>query len=175
LRIYSNLVTITGMNLEKWLAKITTDTAPEIAQRAGIPKRTVQHQISTGRMSIENLVKIGAAYGHHPLETLIDFEVIDPVWRTIPDIRAALRLAPEEWLADEVLNRMRAGAKTDEFTTPLDELIERKHHKANSSNSAPTPDISTEVDHDAIIEQINAGKVKFAAQKRTLPLEENTP
>lgn len=117
------------MNLEKWLTNITTDTAPEIAQRTGIPKRTLQHQIATGRMSIENLIKIGAAYGHHPLETLIEFEVIDPVWRTIPDIRAALKLAPEEWLADEVLNRMRLGAKTDEFTVPLDELVERKRCK----------------------------------------------
>jgi hypothetical protein len=93
----------------------------------------------------------------------------------VPDIRSALRLAPEEWLADEVLKRMRAGAKTDEFTAPLDELAARKQHKANELKPEPKPDVSTEVDHDAIIEQINAGKVKFAAQKHTPPLEENTP
>lgn len=90
-------------------------------------------------MSIENLIKIGAAYGHHPLETLIEFEVIDPAWRTIPDIRAALKLAPEEWLADEVLNRMRLGAKTDEFTVPLDELVERKRCKTKPEVT-PSPD-----------------------------------
>ena len=34
---------------------------------------------------------------------------------------------------------MRAGAKTDEFTAPLDELVARKQHKANK-HPDPKPD-----------------------------------
>lgn len=84
---------------------------------------------------MENLIKIGAAYGHHPVETLIEWGIIDSAWRSMPNIRAALKLAPEEWLADEVLERMLRGANTDSFTTPVDELAKRRR-----SNPEPLTD-----------------------------------
>ena len=90
---------------------------------------------------------------------------------------AAIQDASDEILSAEVLRRMKAGSAL--INAPIDEveqhLAEHKRHKANELKPEPKPDVSTEVDHDAIIEQINAGKVKFAAQKHTPPLEENTP
>lgn len=120
------------MELTEWLAGITNDDAQEIAERAGIPKRTVQHQIKTGRMSIENIVKIAAAYGHHPVSTLIDWEVIGPEWQDLPDIRAALRLASEDDLGEEVLRRMKLGVPTVGDLT-VDDLAERHLRVADSS------------------------------------------
>lgn len=115
------------MELSQWLATITgSATAQEIAAAADLPKRTVQHQISTGRMSLENKVLIGVAYGHHPLRTLIEWDIINPEWERIPDIDAALRLATEDQLADEVLRRMKIGVSSDAFTTPVDDLASRR-------------------------------------------------
>lgn len=115
------------MELSQWLASVTDcATAQEIAAAADLPKRTVQHQISTGRMSLENKVLIGVAYGHHPLRTLIEWDIINPEWERIPDIDAALRLATEDQLADEVLRRMKIGVSSDAFTTPVDDLASRR-------------------------------------------------
>ncbi|MGP5578630.1 hypothetical protein [Corynebacterium flavescens] len=125
------------MDINKWLESITTDTPAEISHRTGIPKRTLQHQIASGKMSVENLVKVGAAYNHHPIETLIEWGIIDQAWRAVPNIKAALKLAPEEWLADEVLSRMLRGVQTDQFTTPADELLERRSKQG-------TPDVEPE-------------------------------
>lgn len=115
------------MELSQWLATITgSATAQEIAAAGNLPKRTVQHQISTGRMSLENKVLIGVAYGHHPLRTLIEWDIINPEWERIPDIDAALRLATEDQLADEVLRRMKIGVDSDALTTPVDDLAQRR-------------------------------------------------
>ena len=127
LRSYTTARRFYGMELSQWLATITgSATAQEIAAAADLPKRTVQHQISTGRMSLENKVLIGVAYGHHPLRTLIEWDIINPEWERIPDIDAALRLATEDQLADEVLRRMKIGVSSDAFTTPVDDLASRR-------------------------------------------------
>lgn len=127
LRASINSTTVPLMDITDWLTRVTDSQTPaEISDKTGISKRTIQHQISTGRMSIENLVRIGAAYGHHPIETLIEWGVIDAVWRTVPNLRAALKLAPEQWLSEEVLERMLRGVETAAFTTPVDELATRR-------------------------------------------------
>ena len=66
------------MNLTQWIEQVTGGaTAQEIAKAADLPVRTVQHQLSTGRMSLENKILIGVAYRHHPLRTLIEWEVVN--------------------------------------------------------------------------------------------------
>lgn len=114
------------MNLTQWIEQITGNaTAQEIAKAADLPLRTVQHQLSTGRMSLENKILIGVAYRHHPMRTLIEWEIVNPEWERIPDIEAALRLAEEGQLADEVLRRMLLG-KNDAFDITIDELAARR-------------------------------------------------
>lgn len=124
------------MELNEWIAGITDDTAQDIAAKAGLPKRTVQHQMNTGRMSIENIIKIAAAYSHHPLRTLIEWEIIDPAWASVPDIEAALRLATEDQLADEVLRRMKLAPDATLGDKTVDELAARRSTEAN-------PDVPT--------------------------------
>jgi hypothetical protein len=172
------------MKQTRWWKYVTETiqgrTFKEAAKIAGFDQSAFTRWKDGAAAKPEFVVKFARAYNRNVLEALVEAEFITEQEAglqkvNVPDIRSALRLAPEEWLADEVLKRMRAGAKTDEFTAPLDELVARKQHKANELKPEPKPDVSTEVDHDAIIEQINAGKVKFAAQKHTPPLEENTP
>ena len=114
------------MNLTQWIEQVTGGATPqEIAKAANLPVRTVQHQLSTGRMSLENKILIGVAYRHHPMRTLVEWEVVNPEWASVPDIEAALRLAGEEQLADEVLRRMLNG-KTDVFDATVDDLAARR-------------------------------------------------
>lgn len=125
------------MDLNTWIAEITGGTTPqEIATAADLPVRTVQHQLSTGRMSLENRILIGVAYGHHPLRTLIEWEVVNPEWERIPDIDAALRLATEDQLADEVLRRMKLGVNTEALTTPVDDLAKKRRSNTGDDDVA---------------------------------------
>ena len=126
LRTTATACTIRLMEPNEWIAKITTDTTGEIAKKADIPKRTLQHQLSTGKMSVENLVKIGAAYAYHPIETLIEWGIIDEAWRNVPNIRAAIKLAPSEWIADEALERMLKGDGAEIFDKSADDLAEQR-------------------------------------------------
>ena len=131
------------VNLHEWLTEITDGaSAGEIADHAHLPRRTVQHQISTGRMSLENLVAIAVAYSHHPLRTLIEWDVVNPEWERIPDIEAALRLATEDQLADEVLRRMKLGVESDALTTPVDKI-------AHLDDRRPVTPTVTDEDEDA--------------------------
>lgn len=120
------MATLIRMNLTQWIEQVTGGATPqEIAKAANLPVRTVQHQLSTGRMSLENKILIGVAYRHHPMRTLVEWEVVNPEWASVPDIEAALRLAGEEQLADEVLRRMLNG-KSDVFDTTVDELAAKR-------------------------------------------------
>lgn len=134
------------MELNEWLAGITDDTAQDIADRAGLPKRTVQHQVNTGRMSLENIVKIAAAYNHHPLRALIEWEIIDPAWASVPDIKAALRLASEDDLGEEVLYRMKINPGATVGDKSVDDLAARRRSPAvhplhdDEAVADPSPD-----------------------------------
>lgn len=125
------------MDLHQWLAGITDDNAQDIAARANLPKRTVQHQMNTGRMSIENVIKIAAAYGHHPLRTLIEWGIVDPAWESVPDIEAALRMATEDQLGEEVLYRMKLNPGATVGDKTVDHLAARRR---NTPMSTPDTD-----------------------------------
>lgn len=111
------------MNTSDWLSQLTEEPLPDVAQRAGIAKRTLQHQVANDSISVENIVKIAAAYGVHPTRALIDWGIIGEEWATAPDVAGALRLATEEQLAVEVLRRMKVGLNSDVLTAPIDKLI----------------------------------------------------
>ena len=127
------------MDARKWLDTITDDQPGTIAKKAGIPRRTLYHQLERGEFPIDSIIKITDAYGANPVEALMEIGVIDRVWANVPDIIAALRLASDEQLTDEILRRLKRGSKS--FETPVDELMERRSNK-------PTPAIRAVSDDD---------------------------
>ena len=90
------------MKFNEWLATLTDDGNAEIAKKTGIPKRTLQYQVAHDKPSLENLICISAAYGRSPISTLISLGFIDEVWAHVPDIEAALRLATDEQMTDQI-------------------------------------------------------------------------
>jgi|GEM_PF-885652 len=122
------------MDINEWISEVTGDTARDISRHTGISERTLQHQLSTGRMSVENAVKISAAYGRHPLRTLIDLGVVDAAWAQVPDIDAALDLAPDDKLIEQLEKRLKradAAGRSDLFDTPISDLDARRSAKSN--------------------------------------------
>jgi hypothetical protein len=109
------------MEIASWIASLTDDSARDIANKAGLPARTVQHQITNGKMSVENLLAISIAYNRHPLRTLIDFGIIDIAWANVPDISAALKMATDDQLTEEILRRLKAGSKSFDEPISLDQ------------------------------------------------------
>ena len=113
------------MDTTEWLDKLTTATTRDIAKRAGISERTLQHQVKAGKLSMENVALIAAAYSVHPLRALIDTGFIDPAWARVPDVEAALKIATDEQLTNEILRRLE-GTHAPVYDTPIDELPHTK-------------------------------------------------
>ena len=132
------------MKQTRWWKYVTETiqgrTFKEAAKIAGFDQSAFTRWKDGAAAKPEFVVKFARAYNRNVLEALVEAEFITEQKVNVPDIRSVLRLAPEEWLADEVLNRMRVGAKTDEFAPPLDELVERKRYKANKLNPDSKPD-----------------------------------
>lgn len=118
------------MKFNEWLEALTGDGSAEIAKKTGIPKRTLQHQVAHDKPSLENLICISSTYGRSPISTLISLGFIDEVWAQVPDIEAALRLATDEQLTDEILRRLLAGSSA--YDTPIDELVARREKSPNA-------------------------------------------
>lgn len=123
------------MNDIDWLQAITDDSTATIAVKAGISKRTLNHQIAREHLSVENVLAIAMAYDHHPLRALIDLGHVDPAWSQVPDVVGALRLASDYQIADEVLRRMLDGRAHTAFTTPVENL------DTGHRDGPPTPHI----------------------------------
>ena len=95
------------MNPHEWLRSITDDGPNAIARRAAISERTLYSQLERGALSVPNILKVCRAYDSNPIRALIDWGHIDAAWASVPDIEAALRLASDEQLTDEVLRRLK--------------------------------------------------------------------
>jgi hypothetical protein len=166
------------ISIDQWIYEtIGSDSLRQAASLASLSQATLSRQLTNKSVTVETAVKIARAYQVSVIPALMALDIV-----TENDIsefasEAAIQDASDEILSAEVLRRMKAGSAL--INAPIDEveqhLAEHKRRKANKLKPEPKPDVSTEMDHDAIIEQINAGKVKFAAQKHTPPLEENTP
>lgn len=118
------------MNPHEWLRSITDDGPNAIARRAAISERTLYSQLERGALSVPNILKVCRAYDSNPIRALIDWGHIDAAWASVPDVEAALRLASDEQLTDEVLRRLRIVRDHPLYDTPVDELALRR---------APTP------------------------------------
>lgn len=135
------------MDTNDWLHGLTDGATPrQVADKTGLSERTLRHQLTTGRMSVENAVKISAAYGRHPLRTLIDFGIVDAAWAQVPDIDAALDLAPDDKLIEQLEKRLKradAMGRAELFDTPISELPSRHGGKDNLETSSTfTPERS---------------------------------
>lgn len=129
------------MDIHELLAKVTDDSGRAIAKKVGLPERTVLHQISTGRMPLDNVIKITAAYGYSPIRALIDLGELDATWSQVPDVEAALRLATDEQLTDEFLRRLKAAPNPD-WDAPVGDLeAARRARKSNTDNLYGVPDV----------------------------------
>lgn len=151
------------METSRWVEALPATTTREIAIRAGISERTLQHQMTTGRVTMENIAKIAVAYSIHPLRALIDTDYIDEAWSQVPDVTAALRIASNDQLADEILRRLNSAesagmSEPAAFTTPVDELARRRatdevsdeldmlRGAANMSDEKGAPDTTSEAE-----------------------------
>ena len=115
------------MDHRAWFETATDNaTVNAAAKTAGIVQRTLARQLERNQISAESVISIAEAYGLHPVGALVDTGFLSEKWATAIDPSRALREVDEETLADEVLRRMNIGAKTDVFTTPVDELSARR-------------------------------------------------
>lgn len=127
------------MDIHELLAKVTDDSGRAIAKKVGLPERTVLHQISTGRMPLDNVIKISDAYGYSPIRALIDLGVIDSSWSQVPDIEAALRLASDEQLTDEMLRRLKVAPNPD-WDAPIGDLEAARQARKSHDRVPPRPE-----------------------------------
>lgn len=130
------------MDTNEWLNALTGGaTAKEIARNAGISERTLQHQVQNGKVSVENAMKISVAYDRHPLRTLIDLGVVDKAWAHVPDVKAALRIAKDVELTDEILDRLNLANYDPIYDEPVDDLAAKRVALSQSNEQGhPSPD-----------------------------------
>ncbi|WP_141681561.1 hypothetical protein [Corynebacterium phoceense] len=114
------------MKHSEWLSKVTDDSVRSIARTVGLPPRTLATQLEKERISPENVISIAIAYGAHPVRALVDTGYLAEKYARTVDPMTALRSVTEDQLAYEVLRRMKLGVETDNLTTPVDELAQRR-------------------------------------------------
>ena len=152
------------MDARTWLETITADQPGTVAKKAGIPRRTIYHQLERGTFPIDSIIKITDAYGTNPIDALMEIGIIDRAWANVPDVVAALRLATDDQLTDEILRRLKLGSRS--FDTPVDDLAARR-------SNTTTPAIRPVVDDDDPTAGIDWRD--YAAHPKTEPLEEDNP
>lgn len=130
----------------KWLNQTTSNSSINaIAHQSGLVQRTLSRQVEKDAISAENVIKIAIAYDAHPVRALVDTGYLDEKYARSIDPATAVKVVSEEALAEEVLERMRRGLKTDALTTPVDELATRreggveKQFKGEDWRSKPKP------------------------------------
>lgn len=166
-------------NIEKWIQETVGEASDrEIAKLAGIGQSTLSRQRREGTVTVETAVKIARAFQVSVIPALLAMKVVSEEDIRLFTADVALQDATDESLAAEVLRRMKAGSEL--MAQPISE-VERKLsavHSVTPDNSKfeqmGTPDVDAkQYDEDAILDGINAGTEKFAAQEATDPLEEN--
>lgn len=159
---------------EEWIKGIEVGLTPTVAaQKAGLAHTTVLRQLARGRLSADNVIAIAHAFNLKAGDALVQTGHIYPSDIKGAGVKQSLGLATNQQLLDEINKRVdpdsvRIFHGDGEITPRIDnsDLDSRREAKAAAADSA-------EVDDDAIIAGIAAGTEKYAAQKRTPPLEEN--
>lgn len=166
-------------NIEKWIRETVGDASDrEIAKLAGLGQSTLSRQRREGTVTVETAVKIARAFQVSVIPALLTMEIVSEEDIQLFTSEASLKDATDESLAAEVLRRMKAGSEL--MSQPISE-VEKKLSVVNSvtpNNSkfeqTGAPNVEgKQYDEDAILDGINAGTEKFAAQEATDPLDEN--
>ena len=181
-------------------ALIGNQTAAEAAKISGISASNFTRWKKGARADPEFVVKIARAYGANVLEALTAAEFITEEEAALTEVAPKLDLSyatPNELFA-EILSRIdvlrylnsldnapkreitiesivsELAARRAEDTQPKDTTTPVKPdlHAVKEKNGIPYTD-DGEPDYDAIVDGINAGTEKFAAQRVTEPLEEH--
>ncbi|VZH84154.1 hypothetical protein [Corynebacterium rouxii] len=161
--------------IELWIRRTVGNASDrEIGKLAQIGQSTLSRQRRDGTVTVETAVKIARAYQVSVIPALIALDVV-----TEDDLKefamdAAIEDADDETLGREVIKRMKQGSAL--MSMPIGEVenqLEARRNAKLSRNSPATPPHVTTPDYDSILDGINAGTEKIAAQKATDPLEEN--
>lgn len=161
--------------IELWIRRTVGNASDrEIGKLAQIGQSTLSRQRRDGTVTVETAVKIARAYQVSVIPALIALDVV-----TEDDLKefamdAAIEDADDDTLGREVIKRMKQGSVL--MAMPIGEAenqLEARRSAKRSENSPATPPHVATPDYDAILDGINAGTEKIAAQKATDPLEEN--
>lgn len=121
-----------------WIEKIAQgDSAREIGRKTGIPFRTVTTQINRNRISAENVIIIATSYGAHPVRALVDCDYLEADYAATTDPVTAIQSVSDVDLANEVLRRLTAKPKSEEFGGTVTSMEERRASKDESLDNEP--------------------------------------
>ncbi|AKN76144.1 hypothetical protein D881_01875 [Corynebacterium ulcerans NCTC 12077] len=162
-------------NHTDWYRSIVgTDTEKAAAEKARITTSTLNRQLAKGVLSEGNVIAIARGYGKNPVDALIRVGYLTDAEVRGKDDELAARLTDQE-LIHELAMRINSeeAAWEETFSHSMgNELAARRKAKAHNPSPDSPPHVATP-DYDAILNGINAGTEKIAAQKATDPLEEN--
>lgn len=159
------------MEMKAWISTLPGSPLPtQAAEAAGIDRSTMSRQLKRGNLSAENVIALCRAFGKSPADGLVETGHLERSDFDGAGVVDALSEATNQQILDEITKRLTGGTgsvflEEAEVTIPASDLDSRRETKAAAE--------SDEVDDDAIIAGIAAGTEKYAAQKRTPPLEEN--
>lgn len=153
---------------EEWIKSIAEGLTPTVAaQKAGLAHTTVLRQLSRGKLSADNVIAIAHAFNLKAGDALVQTGHIYPADIEEAGVELSLGLATNQQLLDEINKRVDPDAVRlfhgDSEITP---------HIENSDLAARRK-AKADIDHEAIIDRINAGLEPIAAQEATEPLEEH--
>lgn len=171
----------------------------EAARFIGISKSNLTRWKDGARAAPDFVLKVARAYGVNVLEALVEAEFITEEEAALTQVEPQLDLSkvPLSLMLDEFDNRLEVlrylnsldnapkreitvesivselAARRTEDTQPKDATpVKPDLHAVKEKNGIPYTD-DGEPDYDAIVDGINAGTEKFAAQRATEPLEEH--
>lgn len=140
----------------------------DAAKQIGISKSNITRWKDGARAAPDFVVKVARAYGANVLDALVEAEFITEDEAALkevgPDVAAAIRLATDDQLTDEILRRLKLGSRS--FDTPVDDLAARR-------SNTTSPGIRPVVDDDDPLAGIDPQQ--YAAHPRTENLEEDNP
>ena len=151
------------MEMKAWISNLPGSPLPtQAAEAAGIDRSTMSRQLKRGRLSAENVIAICRAFDKSPADGLLETGYLKPEDFQGAGIEEALSRANNQQILNEISKRLDLGSGDIFNDVAVVEITERQNQ--------PPP---AEPDYDAIVDGINAGTEKFAAQKATEPLEEH--
>lgn len=112
------------MSISEWIASIVgTDSDREIARKTGVPQATLSRQRKAG-FAPATVVAIARGYGEPPIRGLIAIGLLRDEDVPAAEVARALRLASDEDLVAEVLERIKRGSDHELLTTPVAPVID---------------------------------------------------